>query len=97
MEPEPPPVLTLDDQLKLPEAPKTTITAEAPGKVQYHDKRLLVFFFDFSSMAVTGPTARAGRRAGVSEHEDHQGRHRRVLLYTSRINVLTDFTRIATC
>ena len=30
--PEPPPKLTLDDQLKLPEAPKTTITTQLPAK-----------------------------------------------------------------
>ena len=52
MTPEPPPTLTLADQLALPESPNTVITTEAPGKVQYHDKRLMVFFFDFSSMAV---------------------------------------------
>ena len=51
-DPEPPPKLALADQLKLPEAPKTTITAETPGEVQYHDKRLLVFFLDFSSMGI---------------------------------------------
>ena len=49
---EPPPTLTLDDQLKLPEDPKTTITSATPGRIQYHDKRLLVFYFDFSSMGV---------------------------------------------
>ncbi len=48
--PEPPPQVTLEDQLKLPEAPKTTITSSTPGKIQYHNKRLMVFFFDFSSM-----------------------------------------------
>ena len=52
METEPPPTLTLDDQLKLPEDPKTTITSSTPGQIQYHDKRLLVFFFDFSSMGI---------------------------------------------
>src|ERR1700735_4542422 len=51
-DPEPPPTLALSDQLKLPEAPKTTITAETPGQVQYHNKRLLVFYFDFSSMGI---------------------------------------------
>src|SRR5579862_6715922 len=35
--PEPPPALTLADQLELPKAAKTTITAERPGEVQYHD------------------------------------------------------------
>ena len=50
--PEPPPLLSLSDQIKLPEAPKTTITAETPGQVQYHNKRLMVLFFDFSSMGI---------------------------------------------
>ncbi|HEX4134280.1 MAG TPA: VWA domain-containing protein [Bryobacteraceae bacterium] len=49
---EPPPALSLDDQLKLPDAPKTTITSSTPGHIQFHDKRLLVFFFDFSSMGI---------------------------------------------
>ena len=52
MEADPPAALTLDDQLKLPEDPKTNITSSTPGKIQYHDKRLMVFFFDFSSMGI---------------------------------------------
>jgi VWFA-related protein len=52
MESEPAPTLTLEDQLKLPEDPKTVITSATPGKIQFHDKRLLVFFFDFSSMGI---------------------------------------------
>ncbi len=52
MEAAPPPKLTLDDQLKLPDDPKTTITSSTPGHIQFHDKRLLVFFFDFSSMGI---------------------------------------------
>jgi VWFA-related protein len=49
---EPPPALSLDDQLKLPEEPRTTIASSSPGHIQFHDKRLLVFFFDFSSMGI---------------------------------------------
>src|SRR3984885_5462782 len=52
LESEPPPRLSLDDQLKLPEDPKTTITSSTPGHIQFHNKRLLVFFFDFSSMGI---------------------------------------------
>ena len=37
--PEPPP--TLGSQNDLPEDPKTSITVQGPGKIQYHDKRLL--------------------------------------------------------
>src|SRR6266545_3952239 len=50
--PDPPKEITLDEQFALPEAPKTTITSATPGQIQYHDKRLMVFFFDFSSMQV---------------------------------------------
>src|ERR1035437_429165 len=50
--PEPLKELTLDDQFQLPEAPKTTITSATPGQIQYHDKRLMVFFFAFSSMPI---------------------------------------------
>src|SRR6476620_812008 len=49
MELPPPPAISLNDQVALPTAPVTTITAESPGQIQYHNKRLLVFFFDFSS------------------------------------------------
>jgi VWFA-related protein len=52
MDPAPPAALSLDDQLKLPEDPKTTLTSPKPGQIQFHDKRLLVFFFDFSSMGI---------------------------------------------
>jgi len=52
LEPAPPAALSLDDQLKLPEDPKTTLTSPKPGQIQFHDKRLLVFFFDFSSMGI---------------------------------------------
>src|SRR5579862_2587505 len=44
--PEPPPPLDLTEQLELPPAPKTTITAERPNEITYHDKRMMVFFFD---------------------------------------------------
>jgi len=93
MEPEPPPELNLSDQLKLPETPTTTITFEAPGKVQYHDKRLLVLFFDFSSMAV--PDQLRAQEAALEyltksiTKDDVVS----VMLYTSTINILTDFTQ----
>src|ERR1035437_867300 len=48
--PEAPP--TLEDVNAIPEAPVKTITAESPGKAQYHDKRLMVLFFDLGSMGI---------------------------------------------
>jgi hypothetical protein len=66
-EPQPPPKLTLADELKLPEAPKTSITAEQPGQSKYRDKRLMVFFLDFSSMGMNEQLRRSGRGPGVCE------------------------------
>src|SRR5579864_436208 len=37
-------------QSELPAARANAVRVESPGKVQYRDKRLLVMFFDFSSM-----------------------------------------------
>lgn len=90
--PEPPPLVTLSDQIKLPEAPKTTITAEAPGQVQYHDKRLLVFFFDFSSMGI--PEQLRAQEAALDYLNTKITKDDivAILLYASRISVLTDFT-----
>ena len=90
--PEPPPLLSLSDQMKLPEAPKTTITAESPGQVQYHDKRLLVFFLDFSSMGI--PEQLRAQEAAMDYLNTKITKDDivAILLYASRINVLTDFT-----
>jgi VWFA-related protein len=91
-DPEPPPDLKLDDQLKLPEAPATTITFEAPGKVTYHDKRLMVFFFDFSSMAVTDQLRAQDAALEFLNKKITKADEVAVMLYTSTINILTDFT-----
>ena len=90
--PEPPALVTLSDQIKLPEAPKTTITAEAPGQVQYHNKRLLALFFDFSSMGI--PEQLRAQEAAMDYLNTKITKDDivAVMLYASRINVLTDFT-----
>jgi VWFA-related protein len=91
-EPEPPPRLSLADQFKLPEAPRTTITAEKPGEVQYHDKRLMVFYLDFSSMGI--PEQLRAQQAALEYLDKHITKDDLVaiLLYTSMVQVLTDFT-----
>ena len=91
-EAEPPPELKLDDQLKLPETPNTTITFEAPGKVQYHDKRLMVFFFDFSSMRVADQLRAQDAAMEFLNKKITKDDMVAVMLYTSTVNVLTDFT-----
>jgi len=94
METEPPPALTLDDQLKLPEDPKTTITSSTPGRIQFHDKRLLVFFFDFSSMGV--PEQLRAQDASLDYLKNHITKDDMVaaLIFTGTGAplVLTDFT-----
>ncbi len=90
--PEPPPLLSLSDQIKLPEAPKTSITAEAPGQVQYHDKRLLVFFFDFSSMGIPEQLRSQDAALDYLNTKITKDDIVAILLYSSRVNVLSDFT-----
>ena len=94
MESEPPPALSLDDQLKLPEDPKTTITSSTPGHIQFHNKRLLVFFFDFSSMGI--PEQLRAQDASVDYLKTHITKDDMVavLLYTGTGAplVLSDFT-----
>ncbi len=92
MTPEAAPELKLDDQLKLPEVPTKNITFEAPGKVQYHDKRLMVFFFDFSSMAVADQLRAQDAAIEFLNKKITKDDMVAVMLYTSAINVLTDFT-----
>ena len=91
-EPEPPETLTLADQLKLPEAPKTEITVANPGQIHYHDKRLLVFFFDFSSMAVSDQLR--AQDAALEYLQKHITKDDMVaiLFFASAVQVLTDFT-----
>jgi VWFA-related protein len=91
-EPEPPPKLTLADELKLPEAPKTTITAEQPGQSPYRDKRLLVFFLDFSSMGMNEQLR--AQEAALDYVNKHITKDDMVaiMLYASAVQVLTDFT-----
>ncbi len=92
LEPEPPPKLELTEQQDLPPAPRTTIAAEQPGQVQYHDKRLLVFFFDFSSMGI--PEQLRAQTAALEYLDKKLARDDMVavLLYTSMLQVKTDFT-----
>jgi VWFA-related protein len=90
--PEPPQEIKLEDQLQLPEAPKTTITSTTPGKVQYHDKRLMVFFFDFSSMAIPDQLrAQDGALDYLNKHVTKDDVVA-ILFYASTIQVLSDFT-----
>jgi VWFA-related protein len=92
VDPEPPPKLALSDQLALPQAAKTVITAEKPGEITYHDKRLLVFFLDFSSMGI--PEQLRAQEAALQYLDKQITKDDMVaiLLYTSQIFVKTDFT-----
>ena len=92
-EPEPPKEVTLEDQFKLPEAPKQEITAATPGQIQYHDKRLMVFFFDFSSMQIPDQLrAQDGALAYLDKHVTKDDVVA-VLFYASTIQVMSDFTQ----
>jgi VWFA-related protein len=94
-DPEPPPELTLTSQLELPPVPKTTITVSQPGKVDlvtHHNKRLMPFLFDFSSMGVPEQLrAQQGALDFLAKNitADDQVA---IFLYTSQIQTKTDFT-----
>ncbi len=92
MEPEPPPTLSLADQLELPPSPKTTITVETPGQVQYHDKRLLAFYLDFSSMGIPEQLRAQDAAIEFLNKKITKDDMVAILLYTSDVSLLTDFT-----
>src|ERR1039458_9960108 len=90
--PEPPKEVTLEDQFKLPEAPKNEISAATPGQIQYHDKRLLVFFFDFSSMQIPDQLrAQDGALEYLNKHVTKDDVVA-ILFFASTVQVMSDFT-----
>ena len=93
MDPEPPPPPpSLGDEKELPEDPKATITSERPGEVQYHDKRLLVLFFDFSNMGI--PEELRAQEAALKYLDTQMTGSdlMAVMLFTTVVQVKTDFT-----
>jgi VWFA-related protein len=93
MEPAPPEAApTLEEVHDLPPAPVKMITTEAPGQVQYHDKRLMVIFFDLGSMAI--PEQLRAQEAAL-KYLDEQitpADMVAVMMYAASLQVLTDFT-----
>jgi VWFA-related protein len=88
--PEPPP--TLDDVNAIPEPSKTIITTETPGKVQYHDKRLMVMFFDFSSMGIPEQLRAQDAALKFIDTQMTTADLMAIMLYSTVIQVKTDFT-----
>jgi VWFA-related protein len=96
LEPAPPPEApSLEDQKELPEDPKTTISvpaSNAPTKVQYHDKRLLVLFLDFSNMAIADQLRAQDSALKFLDKQMTASDMVAVLLFTTTVQVKTDFT-----
>ena len=88
--PEKPP--TLEDADILPEAPRKVISAEEPGKVQYHDKRLLVMFFDLGSMGIPEQLRAQDAALKFLDTQITTADMVAVMMYTATLQVLTDFT-----
>src|SRR5580698_1460679 len=88
--PEAPP--SLGDQHQLPEDPKTTITLPSHNQIQYHDKRLLVLFFDFSNMGI--PEQLRAQEAALKyvDTQMTESDLMAILIYTTAVQVKTDFT-----
>jgi VWFA-related protein len=93
MDPEPPPPPpALADQKELPEDPKTVISTESPGHIQYHDKRLLVLFFDFTTMGVPEQLRAQDSALTFLDKQITSSDMVAILLNTGVVQVKTDFT-----
>jgi VWFA-related protein len=93
VEPEPPePPPSLEDQRALPEDPKTSITLPSHNQIQYHDKRLIVLFFDFSNMGI--PEQLRAQEAALKyiNTQMTESDLMAILIYTTAVQVKTDFT-----
>jgi len=93
LEPEPPePPPALEEKNELPPPPKTTITSEGATKVQYHDKRLLAMFFDFSNMQIPDQLRAQDAALKFLDEKMTKSDLVAILLYSTNVQVLTDFT-----
>jgi VWFA-related protein len=93
LEPEPPdPPPALEEKTELPPPPKTTIQSEGSTKIQYHDKRLLALFFDFSNMQVPDQLRAQDAALKFLDEKLTKSDMVAILLYTTTVQVKTDFT-----
>src|SRR5215471_14429003 len=88
--PEKPP--TLEDADIVPEAPRKVISTEEPGKIQYHDKRLMVFLFDMSSMGIPEQLRAQDAARTFLDKQITSADMVAIMMYTASLQVLTDFT-----
>jgi VWFA-related protein len=93
MEPEPPdPPPSLEDKNELPPPPKTVISSEGATKIQYHDKRLMALFFDFSNMQIPDQLRAQDAAMKFLEEKMTKSDLVAILLYSTSVQVMTDFT-----
>ena len=93
IEPEPPePPPSLEDQRALPEDPKTTITVPSRNQIQYHDKRLIVLFFDFSNMGIPEQLRAQDAALHYINTQMTESDLMAILTFTTAVQVKTDFT-----
>jgi len=93
MEPEPPePPPALEEKMALPPPPKTTITSGGATKIQYHDRRLLAMFFDFSNMGIPDQLRAQDAAMKFLDEKMTKSDLVAILLYSTSVQVLTDFT-----
>lgn len=87
-----PPIEAQPGENASPRALKTDITPAPPGELRYRDRRLLVFYFDFSSMP-SADQIRA-QRAALQFLDEHmtQSDLVAVMTYGNDLQVIQDFT-----
>src|SRR5262249_53850090 len=82
---------TLEDADILPEALRKMISTEEPGKIQYHDKRLLVLFFDLGSMGISEQLRAQDSALKFLDSQITTADMVAIMMYTATLQVLTDF------
>ena len=93
LDPEPPdPPPSLDDKNALPEPPKTAIASAGKDRIQYHDKRLIALFFDFSNMQVPEQLRAQDAALKFLNEQITTSDLVAILLFSTTVKVKTDFT-----
>jgi VWFA-related protein len=83
---------TLEEASAEAEAPRKMISAEEPGKVQYHDKRLLVLFFDLGGMGIPEQLRAQASALEFLDTRITPADMVAIMMFTAKLDVLTDFT-----
>jgi len=91
-EPLPPPTPAAAPAQKAKTPVQAAITTSAPGQIRYKDRRLMLLFFDFSSMAVPEQIRAQQAANRFLEQQMTASDLVAIMAFSNRLQVLQDFT-----